>query len=66
MRPIRFALGSSASDGSSRQGRFLFFCGVTGHGAGGMWDYLVVSRDIELPSVHVRSTRPAERKEREN
>ena len=39
---------------ASREGRFLIFCGVTGHGAAGMWDYLVVSKDATAPGVQVR------------
>jgi len=38
---------------ADKEGRFLFFCGVTGHGVAGMWDYLSVSKEATLPSVHV-------------
>jgi hypothetical protein len=38
---------------ASREGRFLFFCGVTGHGVAGMWDYLEVSREATLPGVRL-------------
>jgi sulfocyanin len=38
---------------ANKEGRFLFFCGVTGHGVAGMWDYLIVSREAERPSVRV-------------
>lgn len=39
---------------ANREGRFLLFCGVTGHGVAGMWDYLVVSGSAEAPSVRIR------------
>lgn len=38
---------------ANKEGRFLFFCGVTGHGVAGMWDHLIVSREAKLPSVQV-------------
>ena len=38
---------------ANKEGRFLFFCGVTGHGVAGMWDYLIVSKEPKLPSVRV-------------
>ncbi len=38
---------------ANKEGRFLFFCGVTGHGVAGMWDYLIVSKEARLPSVQV-------------
>jgi len=38
---------------ANKEGRFLFFCGVTGHGVAGMWDYLVVSKEATRPSVQV-------------
>jgi hypothetical protein len=38
---------------ADKEGRFLFFCGVTGHGVAGMWDYLIVSKEAKVPSVHV-------------
>lgn len=39
---------------ADKEGRFLFFCGVTGHGVMGMWDYLVVSKEATAPSVQVK------------
>lgn len=38
---------------ANREGKFWLFCGVTGHGYSGMWNYLVVSREAALPSVAV-------------
>jgi sulfocyanin len=38
---------------ANKEGRFLFFCGVTGHGVAGMWDYLIVSKEATRPSVQV-------------
>lgn len=38
---------------ANREGKFWLFCGVTGHGYSGMWDYLVVSKEAMLPSVTV-------------
>lgn len=38
---------------ANKEGRFLFFCGVTGHGVAGMWDYLIVSKEVKVPSVRV-------------
>ena len=44
---------------ANKEGRFLFFCGVTGHGIQGMWDYLIVSKEAKVPSVLVsRSVGP--------
>lgn len=40
---------------ANKEGRFLFFCGVTGHGVQGMWDYLVVSKEAKAPSVQVKT-----------
>jgi sulfocyanin len=40
---------------ANKEGRFLCFCGVTGHGVAGMWDYLVVSKEAKVPSVRVRT-----------
>lgn len=40
---------------ASKEGRFLWFCGVAAHGVAGMWDYLVVSRDAKAPSVRVKA-----------
>jgi sulfocyanin len=52
-------LGAGESDTfdfvANREGRFLLFCGTTGHGVAGMWDYLVVSRKAEVPVVHVKA-----------
>jgi putative ABC transport system substrate-binding protein len=41
---------------ANTEGRFLLFCGVTGHGVQGMWDYLIVSKEAKLPSVLVSRT----------
>ena len=38
---------------ANKEGRFLWFCGVTGHGPAGMWDYLLVSKEAKAPSVRV-------------
>jgi len=38
---------------ANKAGRFLFFCGVTGHGVAGMWDYLIVSKEATRPSLRV-------------
>jgi len=38
---------------ANKEGRFLFFCGVTGHGVAGMWDYLIVSKEARLPRIQV-------------
>src|SRR5436189_4033329 len=38
---------------ANKEGRFLFFCGVTGHGVAGMWDDLIVSKEAKRPSVQV-------------
>jgi sulfocyanin len=46
--------GDTFSFVAAKEGRYLMFCGVTGHGAAGMWDYLVVSREAEGPRVLVR------------
>jgi sulfocyanin len=43
---------------ASKEGRYLLFCGVTGHGVAGMWDYFVVSREATEPIVRV-GPRPA-------
>jgi sulfocyanin len=51
---------------ANKEGRFLFFCGVTGHGVAGMWDYLVVSKDATAPTVRVVARPGPARKEREN
>jgi sulfocyanin len=57
---VRLVPGLEAGKGDSFQfvankpGRFLWFCGVTGHGVAGMWDYLVVSPDAKVPSAHVK------------
>ncbi|MBI4591280.1 MAG: hypothetical protein HY725_20820 [Candidatus Rokubacteria bacterium] len=39
----------------NKEGRFLLFCGVTGHGVAGMWDYLLVSKEAKAPSVQVKA-----------
>ncbi len=41
---------------ANKEGRFLLFCGVTGHGIQGMWDYLIVSKEAKVPSVLVSRT----------
>ena len=51
---------------ANKEGRFLLFCGVTGHGVAGMWDYFVVSKDVTAPSVRVAAKNAAPRKDREN
>jgi sulfocyanin len=51
---------------AGKEGRFLLFCGVTGHGVAGMWDYLVVSKDAAAPSVRVVAREATPRKDREN
>ena len=38
---------------ANKEGRFLFFCGVTGHGVAGMWDYLIVSKEAKRPRVQL-------------
>jgi sulfocyanin len=38
---------------ADKPGRYLLFCGVTGHGRGGMWDYFVVSETADHPTVHI-------------
>lgn len=40
---------------ANKEGRFLLFCGVTGHGVQGMWDYLVVSKEAKAPSAQVKT-----------
>ena len=45
---------------ANKEGRFLLFCGVTGHGIQGMWDYLIVSKEAKVPSVLVSRTAVAE------
>ncbi len=56
----RLVPGMMAPDGDSfdftadREGRFLLLCGVTAHGAAGMWDYLVVTRETMVPRVAVK------------
>jgi len=39
---------------ANREGRFLLFCGVPGHGVGGMWNYFVVSKTAALPSISIK------------
>ncbi len=36
---------------ANREGTFLIYCGVQGHGAAGMWIRLVVSRSARSPSL---------------
>jgi len=36
---------------ANREGSFLLFCGVAGHGAAGMWIRLMVSGSARLPSL---------------
>ena len=38
---------------ANREGSFLIFCGVPGHGMAGMWIRLVVSSSARLPSLAV-------------
>jgi sulfocyanin len=38
---------------ADKLGTFLLFCGVSGHGVMGMWDYFVVSKDIIQPRVTI-------------
>ncbi|MGH7321487.1 MAG: sulfocyanin-like copper-binding protein [Candidatus Rokuibacteriota bacterium] len=40
---------------ANKAGRFLLFCGTTGHGVIGMWDYLVVSQEAKVPGVTVKA-----------
>ena len=42
---------------ANREGSFLLFCGVPGHGAAGMWIRLVVSGSGRRPSVAATSAR---------
>jgi sulfocyanin SoxE-like protein len=35
---------------ANKEGRFLIFCGVPGHGQGGMWIYLLVSPSALAPT----------------
>ena len=42
---------------ANREGSFLLFCGVAGHGAAGMWIRLVVSGSGRRPSVAATSAR---------
>jgi len=51
---------------ANQEGRFLLFCGVTGHGIQGMWDYLIVSKETSVPTVLVsrRGGRPSITKQR--
>jgi hypothetical protein len=43
--------GDSFSFVANKVGRFLLFCGVTGHGVAGMWDYLEVAPGAKAPRV---------------
>ena len=49
---------------ANKEGRFLFFCGVTGHGVAGMWDDLIVSKEVQRPSVQVTRKGGAEETKR--
>ncbi len=40
---------------ADKPGKYLLFCGVTGHGRGGMWDYFVVSETADRPTVHIEN-----------
>src|SRR6266513_5862475 len=42
---------------ANREGSFLLFCGVRGHGAAGMWIRLVVSGSARRPSLAATSAR---------
>jgi len=42
---------------ANREGSFLLFCGVPGHGAAGMWIRLVVSGSARRPSLAATSAR---------
>jgi sulfocyanin len=45
--------GDSFSFVANKVGRYLLFCGVTGHGVAGMWNYLEVARGAKAPRVLV-------------
>ena len=49
---------------ANKEGRFLFFCGVTGHGVAGMWDDLIVSTEATRPRVQVTRKGGAEETKR--
>jgi sulfocyanin len=57
-RALVAGLGAGETDSfqftADKEGRFLLYCGVTGHGTQGMWDYLVVSGEAKVPSVQVK------------
>ncbi len=55
------ALGASdhATFVADKAGRYWLFCGVAGHGTGGMWDYFVVSSSAKRPSVTIKHGRRA-------
>jgi sulfocyanin len=45
--------GDSFSFVANKVGRYLLFCGVTGHGVAGMWDYLEIVPEAKAPRVVV-------------
>jgi sulfocyanin len=47
--------GDSFSFVADKVGRYLLFCGVTGHGVAGMWDYLEVVPEAKAPRVVVKN-----------
>jgi sulfocyanin len=47
--------GDAFSFLANKVGRYLLFCGVTGHGVAGMWDYLEVAREATAPRVVVKN-----------
>ncbi len=55
------AVGASdhATFVADKPGRYWLFCGVAGHGTGGMWDYFVVSSSAKRPSVTIKHGRRA-------
>jgi len=44
---------------ANREGSFLIFCGVPGHGAAGMWIRLTVSASARAPSLAATPASPA-------
>jgi sulfocyanin len=58
-RSLVAGLGAGETDTldfvANKEGRFLIFCGVTGHGVAGMWAYLVISTAATAPSVRVKA-----------
>jgi hypothetical protein len=43
--------GDSLSFVADKPGRYWIMCGVPGHAAGGMWDWLVISDSVKTPTV---------------